>query len=163
MSTSTKKEVLHYLFSLLLIDGQSKGQAGQFELFAKENKGMFRMGSVNCDSVPKVCQKENISKFPTWRVYPPYPVPVQDYESEKHDFDQLKKMASKFITSRVIEITANNHDTFIEENPGTPKILLFSDKKGTPLIYKALSSHFDVSFYQVLSVLENSSVRSCER
>ena len=32
----------------------------------------------------------------------------------------------------------------MSENPGTPKVLLFTDKeKGTPLIFKALSSHFD--------------------
>lgn len=49
----------------------------------------------------------------------------------------------RFITSRVIEITQNNVDTFLNENPGKPKVLLFTDKKGTPAIYKALSSHFD--------------------
>ena len=53
-------------------------------------------------------------------------------------------MATKFVTSRVIEITQNNHETFIDENPGKPKVLYFTDKeKGTPAIYKALSSHFD--------------------
>jgi len=53
-------------------------------------------------------------------------------------------MAVKFVTSRVIEITQNNHETFVDENPGKPKVLYFIDKeKGTPAIYKALSSHFD--------------------
>lgn len=49
----------------------------------------------------------------------------------------------KFVNSRVIEITQNNFDTFTNENPGKPKVLLFSDKKGIPAIYRALSSHFD--------------------
>lgn len=31
----------------------------------------------------------------------------------------------------------------MNENVGKPKVLLFSDKKGIPAIYKALSSHFD--------------------
>jgi hypothetical protein len=32
----------------------------------------------------------------------------------------------------------------VNENPGKPKVFLFTDKeKGTPAIYKALSSHFD--------------------
>ena len=106
---------------------------------------MLRMGAVDCDEVPDVCKKENIDKYPTWRVYPPFPVPTQDYEEPTFDFDKLKKMAGKFITSRVIEITSNNHDTFINDNPGKPKILLFTEKKGIPLVYKALSSHFDVS------------------
>jgi hypothetical protein len=59
------------------------------------------------------------------------------------DFDKIKKLASRFIGSRVVEVTQNNYDTFINDNPGKPKVLLFSDKKGVPLIFKALSSHFD--------------------
>lgn len=55
----------------------------------------------------------------------------------------MKKLALKFVNSRVIEITQNNHETFINENPGQPKVLLFTDKKGTPAVYKALSWHFD--------------------
>jgi len=47
------------------------------------------------------------------------------------------------VGSRVVEVNQNNYDTFINDNPGKPKVLLFSDKKGTPLIFKALSSHFD--------------------
>lgn len=55
----------------------------------------------------------------------------------------MKKLAARFVGSRAIEITSNNVDTFLDENPGKPKVLLFTDKKGTPLVYKALSSHFD--------------------
>lgn len=52
-------------------------------------------------------------------------------------------MAARFVGSRVVEVTQNNYDTFINDNPGKPKVILFTDKKGTPLIFKALSSHFD--------------------
>jgi len=55
----------------------------------------------------------------------------------------LKTQAARFVGSRVIEVTQNNYDTFINDNPGKPKVILFSDKKGIPLILKALSSHFD--------------------
>ena len=45
-----------------------------------------------------------------------------------------------------IEITNNNHKTFVEEDVATPKVLLFTNaKKGTPFIYKALSQNFEVS------------------
>lgn len=52
-------------------------------------------------------------------------------------------MAYRFITSRVIEINQNNHDSFLSDQPGKPKMLLFTEKKGTPIVYKALSSYFD--------------------
>jgi hypothetical protein len=66
---------------------------------------------------------------------------VQEFEiGEKFEQSKLKQIAGKFYTDRSIEITQNNHATFIEEDVGTPKILLFTNaKKGTPFIYKALS------------------------
>ena len=76
-------------------------------------------------------------------MYPPFPAPTEDYEEPTIDFDKIKKMAARYITSRVIEVTGNNFETFIADQPGKPKVILFTDKKGTPLIYKALSSHFD--------------------
>lgn len=121
----------------------SKNVVGQYENFAKENKGMYRVDSIDCNEFEVLCKKENVEKYPTFRIYPAYPAPTQDYQEETIDFDKLKKMANKFITSRVIEITQNNYEAFKNDNPGKPKVLLFTDKKGTPVLYKALSSHFD--------------------
>lgn len=104
---------------------------------------MFRMDALDCNEYESLCSKEKVDKYPTFRIYPPFPAPTQDYEEDAIDFDKLKKLALKFVVSRVIDITQNNHETFINENPGKPKVLLFTDKKGTPAIYKALSSHFD--------------------
>jgi hypothetical protein len=104
---------------------------------------MFRITALDCEEYSSLCAKEAVTKFPTFRVYPAFPAPTQDYEESTVDFDKIKKLASRFIGSRVVEVTQNNYDTFINDNPGKPKVLLFSDKKGVPLIFKALSSHFD--------------------
>lgn len=129
--------------SIFKIDGVSKGIAGQYENFAKENKGMFRITALDCEEYGSICTKEGVTKFPTFRVYPAFPAPAQDYEDDTIDFEKLKKLAARFVGSRVVEVNQNNFDTFINDNPGKPKVILFSDKKGTPLIFKALSSHFD--------------------
>lgn len=124
-------------------------------MFSKENKGMFRIGSVDCEEFEDICKKEKVEKFPLLRVYPAFPAPTQDYEEDTLDIEKLKKLAARFISSRVVEITQNNLDTFLNDNPLTPKVLLFTDKKGTPLIYKALSSHFDVNLhcYLLLNII----------
>ena len=55
-------------------------------------------------------------------------------------------VAGRFYEDKTIEITSNNHKTFVVEDPGTPKFLLFTNaKKGTPFLYKALSFNFQVS------------------
>ena len=53
------------------IDGKSaKSVKPEFEKFATENKGIFRIGSVDCSEFTKICDKEGIKDFPTIRLYP---------------------------------------------------------------------------------------------
>ena len=112
-----------------------------------EQKKMLRIGAVNCEDFSSICEKESITEFPTYRVYPPFPAPVQDHLSGDAELnsDTLKKMSFKHIGNRVIEITSQNHDVFKDDNPGKPKVLLFTDKAKTPIVYRALSTYFDVS------------------
>ncbi len=110
---------------------------------------MLRIGAIDCDEFSQICEKEKISQFPTYRIYPPFPVPIQDHVAiEKElDSDVIKKMALKHIGNRAIDITALNHDVFKSDNPGTPKVLLFTDKQKVPIVFRALSTYFDVSFW----------------
>ena len=56
--------------------------------------------------------------------------------------EKIQKTAVKYLHSNVIEITNANLQTFTAENPSVPKILLFTDKKGVPMVYKGLSVAF---------------------
>lgn len=56
----------------------------------------------------------------------------------------MKKVAARFYQDKTIEITSNNHQTFVTEDVATPKVLVFTNaKKGTPFVIKALSSNFE--------------------
>lgn len=57
----------------------------------------------------------------------------------------MNKIAAKYLHDNSIEITSANEDTFIKEHSAVPKVFLFTDKKGTPAIYKALSVSLEVS------------------
>ena len=78
----------------------------------------------------------------------------------------MKKVAGRFYSDKSIEITSNNHKTFVEEDVATPKVLLFTNaKKGTPFVYKALSQNFQVSniifyLFSFLFLIENIIIRS---
>ena len=85
---------------------------------------MLRIGSVECNEWTSICSKEGITKYPTYRVYPPNPIPAVNLETEEGktdytlDTDKLKKLAFKYIGNRVIDITVANHDVFKADNPG---------------------------------------------
>lgn len=109
---------------------------------------MFRIGAVNCEDFEQLCAKEGVTAFPSYKVYPPLPAPPVDYVQEggaEIDTDKLKKTAYRYIGNRVIDITSQNYDTFKSDNPGKPKMLLFTDKTKAPITYRALSTYFDVS------------------
>ena len=118
---------------------------GSFQQFATENKGIFRIGSVDCKVQVDICKKEKVETFPTMRIYPTFPAPTFDLDLTGQNFDVkvLKKQAGRFYSDKSIEITTNNHKTFVEEDVTIPKVLLFTNKKGTPFLYKALSQNFE--------------------
>lgn len=49
----------------------------------------------------------------------------------------------RYIGSKLVEINNNSIDTFEKERPHIPKAILFTEKKGNPLIFRALSVAFD--------------------
>ena len=61
---------------------------------------MLRIGSVDCDEWSSICEKEGITEFPTYRVYPPFPAPVQDHQSgdSELDSDVIKKMCYRHLS-----------------------------------------------------------------
>jgi len=63
---------------------------GQYEIFSKENKGLFRVDALSCDEFPIICAKEKVTKFPTFRVYPPFPAPTVDYEEDVYSAEKIK-------------------------------------------------------------------------
>ena len=101
---------------------------------------------MDCGEQAAICSKEKVEKFPTIRIYPTFPAPTFDLDLSGDNFDvkKLKASAGRFYADKSIEITGNNHKTFVEEDVATPKVLLFTNsKKGTPFVYKALSQNFE--------------------
>ena len=91
------------------LDATAKRDQGQYEKFAIENKGMFRIGSVDCGEFKQICDKEGVTQYPTYKVFPPHPVPTVTIESDAAqtiDTDKLKKEAYRYIGNRVIDISS---------------------------------------------------------
>lgn len=53
------------------------------------------------------------------------------------------KQAARYLHNNIIEVNEANINTFVSENPSVPKALLFTEKKGFPMIYKGLSVEFE--------------------
>jgi len=77
-----------------------------------------------------------------FKIFPPLPAPVFIYEG-KIESNALTNALGSYIGSKVVEVNNNNIDSFEKDKPNIPKCFLFTEKKGNPLIYRALSIAFD--------------------
>jgi hypothetical protein len=44
--------------------------------WVNEYNGVFRIGAVDCDEYVKLCADESVTVFPTFKIYPPTPMPT---------------------------------------------------------------------------------------
>jgi thioredoxin-like negative regulator of GroEL len=143
ITLNRSKNIVSIVHFYTMDDGKSKGYKDEFEKLASDYDLMFKVGGINCKDFKQLCEKQEIKEYPTVKVYPPLPAPVWNYEG-KIETSSMVSYMGKFIGNKVKELNMNNFEDFLSTNPNLPKTLLFTDKKGTPLIFKALSVSFDV-------------------
>ncbi len=120
-------------------DGKSYKFSKEFIEKATEYKGIIHMGFVNCSKQKQLCTKEAPTNLPSLKLYPPNPDPTSEFELE------LKKSLAAAISHMkysVTEVTEDSAPQFLAADVSLPKSLLFTDKPGIPMIYRALSSSF---------------------
>merc|ERR1712012_1294166 len=88
---------------------------------------------------PVFCQRNKVTTTPAIQIYPPNPVPHFSYEG-KMEAKAISGKLSRFFLDNSAKLTSENIDGFLTTEPTKPKILLFSNKKSPPTIFKALSS-----------------------
>lgn len=62
------------------LDGKSRGVKLELEKFASDNDGMFKVGALNCKDFKDICEKEGVKEYPIYKIYPPLPAPLFNYE-----------------------------------------------------------------------------------
>ena len=58
------------------------------------------------------------------------------------DWKSIANFATKKMQSFVSLITSDNYEQFIQRDPTKYKVLLFTERRSTPPIYKALSKQY---------------------
>lgn len=120
-------------------DGKSYEFSKEFKEKATEYKGIVNIGFVNCNNQKSLCAKEAPKNLPSLKLYPQNPSPTEEFPLE------VKKSLARalsFLKYDITELSADNASQFLSSDISLPKSLLFTDKPGLPLIFKALSSTF---------------------
>jgi len=122
-------------------DDKSEDQAflDEYNKVATDLKGMSKICAFSCTDNPAFCTKQGVKETPSIMVYPVNPIPAFKYEG-KMEAKAVSGKVAKFMPDQTIKLTKENVDTFLTTEPSKPKVVLFSNKKSVPLIWKALSS-----------------------
>lgn len=93
--------------------------------------------------------------MPTLKVYPPFPVPAIEYEGET-SVKAINASMARYIPSRnIVEITNEGIDAFVKDKPSVPKCILFTEKKGTPTLFKALANNMEGKIFFAVARAED--------
>jgi len=142
VTANRSKNLISIVHYYTLSDGKSQDYVTGFDKLSTDFDGMFKVAAMNCAQYKEVCEKQEITTFPTFKIYPLLPAPVMDYEGKIEPM-AIVGYLGKFIPNKVTELNPNNYENFLRERPNLPKAILFSDKKGVPLIFKAVALSFD--------------------
>ena len=146
ITANRSKNVISIIHFYTFEDTRSTGYKSEYEKLSNEYSGMFKITAINCQEYKALCEKEDVREYPTFKVYPPLPAPIMVYEG-KVEAPAMVSYLGKFISNKSEELNNNNIDIFVSKNPNLPKCILFTDKTGVPLIFKSLSSIFDVRIF----------------
>ena len=144
ITNNRNKEIIAFIHFYSPDDGKSPQLKDVFIELDKEYSGMFKLAGLNCKKYKDLCSKQGVTDFPTYKIYPPLPAPPMKYEG-KVEPKYIISYLSRFVGNKAQELNNNNFDDFINGRPQIPKVILFTNKKNIPLIFKRLSLQFDVS------------------
>eukprot|EP00416_Gambierdiscus_australes_P042425 CAMPEP_0171100220 /NCGR_PEP_ID=MMETSP0766_2-20121228/52822_1 /TAXON_ID=439317 /ORGANISM="Gambierdiscus australes, Strain CAWD 149" /LENGTH=415 /DNA_ID=CAMNT_0011560007 /DNA_START=119 /DNA_END=1366 /DNA_ORIENTATION=+ len=111
----------------------------EYNKVAGDLKGMAKVCAISCTDWPVFCQKNGVQETPAVMIYPTNPVPAFKFDG-KMEAKALTARIAKYILDYSVKLTKDNIDAFVTTDPTKPKVILFSNKKTTPTMWKALSS-----------------------
>merc|ERR1719401_948323 len=111
----------------------------EYNKVAKDLKGMVKVTAMSCSDFGVFCDKQGVKQTPSVMIYPVNPIPAFKYEG-KMEAKAIAAKVTRFITDMSTKLTKENVDSLITTDATKPKVVLFSNKKTPPTIWKALSS-----------------------
>ena len=120
---------------------ESKDIKDKWRELAEKYFGIFKVAAVNCKEDQELCEDE-FAIFETPRVLAYTSALNHDgvlFKGDMKNTQLLANFAVSFMESYVRLLNKDNFQEFVESEPERHKVLLFTAKKATPPLFKALS------------------------
>lgn len=104
--------------------------------------GIIKVAAVRCDEEEELCEEYNVTSYPTIIYFPENTGQTHQVYTGKKAFQNIADFAVSRMQSFVRLVNKDNFFQFYEGEPGQAKVLLFTSRKSTPPLLKALSKEF---------------------
>lgn len=111
----------------------------EYEKVATDMKGMVKTTALDCTEHPKFCKKQGVTSTPHVQMYPIVPMPAFKFEG-KLEAKPLSSQLARMVPDLSTKLTTETVDAWLTTDSSKPKLLLFSNKKSPPTMWKALST-----------------------
>jgi len=104
--------------------------------------GIIKVGAIDCNEDEELCEEFATYSVPTMMVF------TENYSDDgekytgKMDWSSISKFATQKMQSFVSIVTNENYDDFMKREPSKHKVLLFTERKTTAPLFKALSKQY---------------------
>lgn len=104
--------------------------------------GILKVGAIDCLSEEELCEEFGVFDVPQVMVFSESYSDQGERYREKMEWNALANTAARKMQSFVSIVTSDNFESFFYRDSTKHHVLLFTDKKSTPAIFKALSKKF---------------------
>ena len=122
-------------------DGEGKKHKKLIVELAEKYAGIFRVAAIDCEDEDALCEDEfEVRRYPSVVIYAARLSAEPFKYKGKWELNDLAKEAVELMEDFVIVLSGFNFQEFIQKSK--PKVILFTNKKSTPPLFKALSKEF---------------------
>lgn len=141
-------------------DKNLKETVEMWKTLADKTYGIFKVGYVNCKSEEELCEEFSVRETPSILYFPEAGDQEEIYKGIK-TWEKIFQYGASRMQSFVRVVNSDNYGDFTTSDPTNHKVVLFTSKKTTPPLLKALSKHYKGKLY--FGEIRQSETELCQR
>lgn len=127
-------------------DAGLKETVEMWKTLAEKTYGIFKVGSVNCKAEEELCEEFSVRESTSIVFFPEVGDEEELYKGQK-TWEKIFQFGASRMQSFVRVVNNQNYGDFITSNPSNHKVILFTSKKVTPPLLKAISKRYQSKLY----------------
>lgn len=114
----------------------------EYVTLAEKFYGIISVAAIDCLNEEELCEEFGVYDIPQIMIFSEKFSDDGERFNDKLEWQTIGNAAARKMQNFVSIVSADNFDTFLNRDSTKHHVLLFTDKKSTPVIYKALSKRF---------------------